>query len=212
MNFAIIENYWIYNFIEYNQVPMNFRSLNSICIEFEIIWKEILKIYCCTGSYPQSQPGPASLSAHEWRKQGKNSSLVHQWHTSDSGWWPVALWLGRRLTRWEPNLGCWRLRCPPEEAGDDEVHGSGEGVDSRADKWLPIVTWGSERIEVSHRGLRYCWHIRGTTEYGWHQWVPHNGGGGRCWGCSRAGERQLELEGVATPLAEDRGVTHWLGW
>jgi hypothetical protein len=37
MNFAIIENYWIYNFIEYNQVPMNFRSLNSICIEFEII-------------------------------------------------------------------------------------------------------------------------------------------------------------------------------
>jgi hypothetical protein len=70
----------------------------------------------------------------------------------------------------EPNLGHWRGRCSPKEAGDGKEHGGGEGVNDRAGKSFSAVTWGSERIRVSHRVLRYCWCIRRMAVLlGWQQ-------------------------------------------
>jgi hypothetical protein len=40
---------WIYNFIEYNQVPKNLRGLNLIWIEFELIQIENVKWYYSNG-------------------------------------------------------------------------------------------------------------------------------------------------------------------
>jgi hypothetical protein len=62
----------IYNFMEYNQVPMNFRGLNMICIEFELIRIETVKGYYSSGARPtgESRPTHSDLLAHDRCKTG----------------------------------------------------------------------------------------------------------------------------------------------
>jgi hypothetical protein len=160
---------WIYNFIKYNQVPMDFRDLNLIWIDFELIWIEMVKWHYCTGTRPSRwRNGPAhfDLLAQPTQNRGVNPLLATAASPVDSGH-PTTAHRARCCRGWEePNLRCWRNMRSPVDAGDGEVHGSGKEVDgdvgTRSSAWF----FRPERNNGGWGSLQYVWLPQRRTEHG----------------------------------------------